>query len=57
MRGGITIDLEWSDGKPSQAVISTADSFPERQVNVMYGGTVVKQISTGTAQSVTLSDF
>ena len=41
IRGGISLDLQWSDGKPTAAVFTVDANAQGRDVRVMYADNVV----------------
>ncbi|TFY58636.1 hypothetical protein EVG20_g8073 [Dentipellis fragilis] len=47
LRGGMTLDLQCADGKPTQASIVTDATGVSRPVQVVYAGNVVKTFTTG----------
>ncbi|EGO19842.1 glycoside hydrolase family 95 protein [Serpula lacrymans var. lacrymans S7.9] len=57
IRGGITLDLQWSGGKPTSAVFTVDSSVAGRQRDVVvnYAGKVVGEFTSnpGTAKTVT----
>jgi alpha-L-fucosidase 2 len=46
VRGGLAVDLEWSDGKATSGSVSADSSAPARPVEVVYQG---KQVAAFTA--------
>ncbi|KAF5390948.1 hypothetical protein D9757_003944 [Collybiopsis confluens] len=58
-RGGITVDIEWSNGKPTTASF-TVDANPistSRQVQVVFGGKSVGSFTTSPNFKTTLRSF
>ncbi|TFY83133.1 hypothetical protein EWM64_g878, partial [Hericium alpestre] len=55
IHGGRTLDLEWSDGKPTQATITTDQTGISRTVDVVYAGRVVKTLTAGSSSTQTIS--
>ena len=55
MRGGISVDLSWSNGKAASAVFSVDQDIVERPVRVVYGGREVASFTTsgGTVHTIT----
>lgn len=56
MRGGITVDLAWADGKPSNAQLRIDDgNVSSRPVQVVYTGKTVASFTTqsGAVHSIT----
>lgn len=58
-RGGITLDLEWSDGKPDTVTL-TVDENPvstSRQVQVVYDSKIVRSFTTTSNFATTIQKF
>ncbi|KAA1477785.1 glycoside hydrolase family 95 protein [Dentipellis sp. KUC8613] len=55
LRGGMTLDLEWSGGVPTNVTITTAAAVHARPVRVVYKGKVVDSFSSGAAGTQSLS--
>ncbi|KAE9402567.1 glycoside hydrolase family 95 protein [Gymnopus androsaceus JB14] len=58
-RGGITVDLDWSDGKP-ETVTLTVDESPistSRNVQVVYAGKEVGSFTTSPNFATTIQSF
>ncbi|KAH7920127.1 glycoside hydrolase family 95 protein [Leucogyrophana mollusca] len=57
IRGGITLDLEWSNGKPTAATFTVDSNVAGRQRDVVvnYGGNVVGEFTSnaGTTKTIT----
>lgn len=55
VRGGITVNLQWSKGKPTMASFKVDAGIVSRQVNVMYAGKLLSSFTTsgGAEQSIT----
>jgi alpha-L-fucosidase 2 len=57
VRKGITVDIEWSNGKPTSVVLAAdqqANPFP---VEVVFGGESVQSYTTTPGESETITDF
>ncbi|KAA1468613.1 glycoside hydrolase family 95 protein [Dentipellis sp. KUC8613] len=55
LRGGMTLDLQWADGKPTQASIVTDATDISRPVQIVYGGNVVKTFTAGVPTTQDIS--
>lgn len=55
VRGGITVSLQWSNGKPIKASFKVDAGVVPRQVNIVYAGKVLSSFTTsgGLEKSVT----
>ncbi|KXN85658.1 putative alpha-fucosidase A [Leucoagaricus sp. SymC.cos] len=57
VRGGITVDLSWSNGKPTKAVFKVDKEIVSRKVQVEYGGKLLASFTTTPGLSKTISSF
>ncbi|KZT71231.1 glycoside hydrolase family 95 protein [Daedalea quercina L-15889] len=57
IRGGMTLDLEWTGGKPTSVNIQVDEDITARPVEIVYGGDVVASFTTsgGMTKSITFS--
>jgi alpha-L-fucosidase 2 len=59
IRGGITLDFAWNDGRPTTAIFTVDQNVAgrERDVIVNYDGRVVAQFRSNGGYSQTISSF
>ncbi|RDB26766.1 putative alpha-fucosidase A [Hypsizygus marmoreus] len=57
VRGGITVNLEWSGGKPTSASFSVASNIVTRPVQVLYSGKMVASFMTSPGFSRSINTF
>lgn len=59
IRGGITLDFAWNDGRPTTATFTVDQNVAgrERDVIVNYGGQAVAQFRSNGGYSQTVSSF
>ncbi|KAH9923863.1 glycoside hydrolase family 95 protein [Fomitopsis serialis] len=57
VRGGMTLDLEWAEGKPTLVNVTVDEGITARPVEVVYGGDVVTSFTTsgGLTKSIGFS--
>lgn len=57
MRGGMTLDLEWAEGKPTSLNIKVDEGITARPVEIVYSGNVASSFTTsgGLSKSVSFS--
>ncbi|EIM83954.1 uncharacterized protein STEHIDRAFT_123509 [Stereum hirsutum FP-91666 SS1] len=56
IRGGMTLDMKWSDGEPTEVTISTTEQpLGARPVQVKFNGAVKATFSTGTVSTQSIS--
>jgi alpha-L-fucosidase 2 len=57
VRGGITVDLEWSNGEPTNAVFLVDQNIVPRDVQIIYAGKVLASLTTEPGLSKTITNF
>jgi alpha-L-fucosidase 2 len=59
VRGGITVDLAWSKGKPTSATftVDTGTNVRQRPVNVVYDGRVLTSFTTSSGLQKSITQF
>lgn len=57
VRGGMTLDLEWAQGKPTALIIKVDESVTARPVEIVYSGNIVSSFTTsgGISKSISFS--
>ncbi|KAH9838020.1 glycoside hydrolase family 95 protein [Rhodofomes roseus] len=55
VRGGMTLDLEWGNGKPTVVNINVDEGVTPRPVEVVYGGSVVASFTTSGGLEKTIN--
>lgn len=57
VRGGITVDMSWTNGKASNVTMTVDNNIIERPVLVLYEGRQVASFVTSSGAVHTISDF
>jgi len=57
VRGGITFNLSWADGRPTGATFTVGQSIVPRPVQVLYDGRVVRSFTTSPGLTGTITSF
>jgi alpha-L-fucosidase 2 len=57
IRGGISVNLQWSGGKPTGAVFNVDTNAQGRDVRVVYADKVVAEFVTTSGLVLPLSSF
>jgi alpha-L-fucosidase 2 len=57
IRGGITVDLQWSGGKPTSASFKVDNNIVTRPVNVVYAGKTVASFTTAPGLTKSITSF
>lgn len=57
LRGGLTLDLQWSNGKPVSASFKVDDSVVSRNVLVVYKGKPLASFKTASGLTTSISSF
>ena len=55
MRGGLSVNLDWSNGKPTSGSVVVDRSVPQRSVEVLYQGRRVAAFETNGETTTPLS--
>lgn len=57
VRGGITVDLVWKNGKPTKAVFTVDKNIVPRDTQIVYAGKVLATLRTASGLSKTITSF
>jgi len=57
IRGGMTLDLKWSNGEPAIATLKLDVNIIPRPVQILYGGRVVSSFTTSSGLARTIHNF
>ncbi|KLO13238.1 glycoside hydrolase family 95 protein [Schizopora paradoxa] len=57
VRGAISLDMTWTDGKPTKVALKTSEGAIPRTVNVLYKGQVKATFNSKSGESKTISSF
>jgi len=55
IRGGITVDLQWSNAKPAEVMFTADTNARARDVRVVYAGSVVSEFVTTAGRTKSFS--
>lgn len=60
MRGGVTVDVSWKNGKPTSATFKVDKSAPGavgRRIEVTYAGKTIVELAAGSGNTQTITTF
>ncbi|KAF8234511.1 glycoside hydrolase family 95 protein [Tricholoma matsutake] len=57
IRGGMTLDLQWNNGRPTSVELKVDANIIPRPVQVLYSGKVVSSFTTSSGLSRTINSF
>lgn len=57
VRGGMTVNLQWANGKPTSASFMADASVVARPVNVVYAGRTLTSFTTSTGMTRSINSF
>jgi alpha-L-fucosidase 2 len=57
VRGGITVDLTWNNGQPTQLVFNVDQRIVPRDVQIVYAGKLLANLTTTPGLSKTIVSF